>query len=141
MLLALQAFALFFALILLVVWVSADDRDPTSDSCYARLRSGSQSLFSQLQEKDFVIPEPQRKPQQSMKEFYEQQAQITRQMYMGSKLQFRQASVGSVMQDGFHADLPPNAKWEAGRIVMGENVRQQVKDAIQTVQIPPPANR
>ena len=85
-----------------------------------------------IHDKSYVIPESQRQPGMSMKKFYANEDRGLMDMMMRTRLLFkRQNHIGTVMKDGFHADLPEGTTWRGGKIVTGDDVKQQMEMAKQ----------
>jgi hypothetical protein len=85
---------------------------------------------SHLLEEDFIVPEADLRPTHSIKDYYAQRDDILLKQMMTTRKQFQQQPfIGSVHTDGFHASLPPDAKWKGGIIEVGASVRQQVEEA------------
>jgi hypothetical protein len=64
-------------------------------------------------ESSFVVPEVDRKPVESVKEFYKNQDKIIHKYLVDTRAKFtNQPFVGSVMMGGFHILMPENAKWQ-----------------------------
>lgn len=122
------------ALLLLMVgaalYVLNEEVESWCTDTYDRYQSKYDRLVNNLTDTDFTIPELQRRPPVSMTEFYATRDQTLTNMMMATRLRFQQQNhMGTVMRDGFHADLPDNAVWRGGVIVMGENIRTEVQKA------------
>jgi len=106
---------IFFALFLLV-------SDPTTDNGdYYK----PWSIITQWKEANFVVPEADRKPKVSMLEFYKKQDDLIWEMILKSRLEFKeQHFVGTVMKDGYHADLPSDCMWKNGKVEKSREVQK-----------------
>lgn len=81
------------------------------------------ALNSSLQDLEYTIPEQDRVPPFSPREYRVNRDKIATDIFMKSRLQFKeQYFVGSPLRDGFHAELPLNAMWKGGKVEMGEHV-------------------
>lgn len=87
---------------------------------------------------DYTLPAAQRQPALSMKEFYAVEDRGLLDMMMKTRLTFKaQNHLGTVLRDGFHIDLPENTMWRGGKLVRGEEVRQQMELARRPLHQPP----
>ena len=101
-----------------------------NDTC-SRYTSKYDRVIHNLSDSGFVIPEEARKPKQSMKEYYADHKDILTNLLMGTRLKYQeQYHTGTVLRDGFNADLPENAMWKNGVVVIGEDIRElNIKEA------------
>ncbi len=77
-------------------------------------------LTSQLVEDEFMIPADKRRADKSIQEYYDnRQAHVWGDLLATRQLFLSQYHVGTVMKDGFRADLPENAMWKNGKIEIG----------------------
>lgn len=107
---------------------------------YARSKSKFDRIRDHITDDSYTVPLADRRPTVGVREFYaDNDANLTATM-LRTRLKFRdQHHVGSVMRDGFHADLPPDAMWKGGVIVVGDDIRRLVQLASIVPSPPPPA--
>jgi hypothetical protein len=76
------------------------------------------------------VTEEHRKPPMSIKDYYVQRDEILlhQQIKTGTRFSTQQ-SMGSVLTDGFHDEMPPHSKWEGGVIKIGSLVAEEIKRA------------
>jgi len=119
----LRIFLVFFILIFLVYYMSDDVQ------IWCREKYGTfKNLPDILPGYNIEIPPDKRQPNVSIKEFYKDRESRKRKELIETRLKFKaQPFVGSVMTDGFHADLPEGTKWKGGTIVGGQEVQQEMK--------------
>jgi hypothetical protein len=80
---------------------------------------------------DFNVSEDDLKPKESPSEYREKRDNILFKQLVKQKMTFPKQHIdGTVLTDGFNADLPDNAKWENGVIVVGKHVAADIKKNI-----------
>jgi len=78
-----------------------------------------------FKEKNFNVPETDRRPEQRMKDYYRRQDTHLFGQLLHTRNRYKtQHHLGSIMKDGFHADLPPDAMWRDGIVQIGEDIRE-----------------
>lgn len=106
---------------------------------YSRAKTQWDRIVYNLTDESYTIPEAQRQPALSMKEFYAVPDRGLMDLMMRTRLTFKsQNHIGTVMRDGFHIDLPENTMWRGGVLVSGEDVRRQMELARQPAHPPAP---
>jgi hypothetical protein len=69
-----------------------------------------------------------RMPTISFKEYIQLEDRGLTDMMIRTRLTFKnQPYIGTVLRDGFHVELPDNAMWKDGTIVVGDDVRNQIQ--------------
>lgn len=93
---------------------------------FSRCKSRWDKVRYNLADENYTVPEAQRQPTLSMAAFYAVPDRGLTDSMLRTRLTFKtQPHVGTVLRDGFHVDLPENAMWRGGVLVLGEEVRQQ----------------
>jgi len=74
-------------------------------------------------DQEYHVPEADRRPAGTMAEWYAQREKQYIVDMINTNKQNKQRKVdqtftASVMRDGFHAGLPPNAKWQNGKVAL-----------------------
>ena len=124
----LRIFLLLLILFVVVYTVSSEMDSWCSHSDFDSHGGSSRNMWDTIKDQNYTIEESKRQPQLSMKEFYQVEDRGLTDMMMRTRLTFkRQNHIGTVMRDGFHADLPEGTMWMNGKLVMGEDVRQQME--------------
>jgi len=128
-----RIFLILLILLFCLIILNEEVESWCNDS-YSACKSKFEKIAHNLNDTSYNVPAEAQRPNMPMKEYYEKHDQITTELMMNTRLAFReQYHVGSVMKDGFNADLPENAMWKNGVIVLGEDVRQQrQKEAAKT---------
>ena len=104
-------------LLLLVLMVLYFFYPPFHDDCQrAILRLVQPEHTSDTQ---YDVPVEHRRPLcRNLAHFYETREVMRTKIFLQSRQKFpQQHHTGSVMLDGFHALMPPNTKWQGGKIV------------------------
>lgn len=93
---------------------------------------------NQSMDTNHTIPEHHRDPGVSIHEFNKIKQQASIDAMLKTRLTFKeQPYFGSVMRDGFHADLPENAMWKDGIVAVGPEIQSMVAKAKQVSQPQP----
>ena len=111
-----------------------DESDENTGGWYSKMKHSSRhifnSAFSQLKEHDYVIPVNQRRPLESVAEYYAKRDETLITMLVTTRGKFtKQHHLGTVMKDGFHTDLPNDAMWKDGKIEIGSEIQEQAESA------------
>ncbi len=118
----------FLILIVMALWLIMYDNP---DVWYQDWRLKSRAFFSHLKEPAWEIPSDQRKPQESMVDFYSKQAERLLSYWIQSEKKFTgHHPPSSPMTDGFHPDLPEDCMWKNGKIERGPEVAKLIKQAL-----------
>lgn len=130
---------IFLVLLMLGVALYAlnDEVECWCNDSYAKYKSKYDRILHHITDDGYTIPQADRQPTESMKDLESNQQSNLVAAMMRTRLKFKQQNhVGSVMKDGFNADLPENAMWKGGTIVVGEDIRQLVQKAIELANPP-----
>jgi hypothetical protein len=83
-----------------------------------------EELSKNLRDMNYNVPLAVRRSADSVKAHYERREEEMLQHLLGTRSKYKtQHHVGSVMQDGFHVDLPPDAMWQNHTIVRGIEIQ------------------
>lgn len=123
-----------------VVYALNDEVECWCNDSYSRYKSKYDKILHNMKDESYTIPLIDRQPLESMQDFYANHEQNLIAGMMRTRLKFKeQTHVGTVMRDGFNADLPPDAMWKGGVIVVGEDIRQLIlKASAPPASLPPP---
>ena len=82
------------------------------------------------QQTDYVVPEKHQKSALDIDAFYQTQSQQLDQAELDNRRTFySEKKVGSVLNNGFNAALPENARWQGGKLRVGAHIKSQVTQA------------
>jgi hypothetical protein len=111
-----------------IIFVSVFLLYTTHSSSETRVNQILTRVQNALHEKDFIIPTEHLKPVLPMRKFYQVQENTLNRFTIETRQLFRkQNTIGSVMTDGFHIVMPPNAKWYQHKIVFGDDIAADIK--------------
>lgn len=90
------------------------------------------NMSNAMKDVDFDVPLNKRRPKESIKDFYRSQESVLfGQLFSTRGKYLTQHHVGTVMKDGFHTDLPDNAMWRNGMVVIGPEIAELSKKKAQ----------
>lgn len=132
---------LVLLMLVVVVYAVTQEMDSWCRDEYSHSKGPWDRVVSNWHDDSYTVPEAQREPALSMKEFYAVEDRGLLDWMMKTRLTFQaQNHMGTVLRDGFHVDLPVDTMWRGGVLVRGEAVRQQMLLAQRPPQHQPPSS-
>lgn len=93
--------------------------------CWESAQEKYEELTKNLRDTNYNIPLSARRSADSVKVYYQQREDEMLKHLLGTRSKYKtQHHVGSVMQDGFHVDLPYDAMWKNHIIVRGPEIQK-----------------
>lgn len=110
---------------LLVLAVLSDKGKDLMQEKYEGLQSWYEASWDKLRDVDYNVPPLQQSPALTVTKFYENRDATLLAQHLKSRSTYKnQLFVGSVMKNGFSADLPKDCMWQDHMVVKGQHIQK-----------------
>lgn len=116
-------------IVIFIVFVLFMFLSPEFDAWVQNSFGASSNAGRFLRDTHYEVPLKSRHPDKTVKEYYKTVSKEKLNHMIQTREKFNdQMHLGSPMTDGFHSDLPEDAKWVNGRVVRSKEIQNEAEE-------------